>query len=51
VQDVIAAINIEPSFIAKSVPLTFDIVCSFLLVACSNTFLKFVDASVSKTLS
>ena len=50
-QDVIAAIRIDPSFISKSVLGTLAIEKSFLLVISLKLFLKLVDASVSKTLS
>ena len=51
VQDVIAAINIEPSLIVKSVLATFETDFSFLFVASFNTFLKELGASVKSTLS
>ena len=47
--DVIAAINIEPSLISKSVPLTFEIRFSFLDVVSANTFLNLDDASFNNT--
>ena len=50
-QDVIAAINMEPSLISKLVPLTFEICFSFRSVVFSNTFLNSEDASFNKTLS
>ena len=51
VQDVIAAINIDPSLISYSDPSILEIIGDFLLVTLSNTFLKFEDASVRRTLS
>ena len=50
-QDVIAAINIEPSLISKSVPLIFEICFCFRSVIFLNTFLNSDDASFNKTLS
>ena len=46
VQDVMAAINIDPSIISYSDPSILEIIGDFLLVTLSNTFLKFEDASV-----
>ena len=51
VHDVIAAINISPSFISKSVSLTFATVGSVFLHTSSKTLIKFFDASVKRTLS
>ena len=48
VQEVIAAINIEPSCISKSELLTFAFKKSSLLVYFLKFSLKFCDASVSK---
>ena len=51
VQDVIAAIKIDPSFIEYSLFLTFETEKSFLPVTSEKLFLKLVEASVNKTLS
>ena len=51
VQEVIAAIKIDPSLISKSVCSTLELFFSSLPVASLKTFLKFEDASLSKTLS
>ena len=51
VHDVIAAINIDPSSISKSVFSTFELIFSFRPVASLKTFLKLAEASFNKTLS
>ena len=51
VQDVIAAIKIDPSLIEYSLSLTFETEKSFLPVTSEKLFLKLVEASVNKTLS
>ena len=50
VQEVIAAIKIDPSFISKSVLEIFEIEKLSLLVISAKLFLKFLEASVNKIL-